>query len=206
MPHPRPSPSPAPPASCRADAPGSPSNPVASNSLSPLESFTSCPRPSPSRAPPASSYAEALFGPSHSRFSDDLSPARSAKVVSKPPLPPVVAERGSRRILVTDDLFRTQLDLSAQVQTAEAKSARIAAENALLDAADDSVAPPAPLRGSLHMDPAGIKFFQSFLLHHFYEPKSRYANLPEVLPEQLRGLLSGSAQCALKDRADSARL
>lgn len=67
---------------------------------------------------------------------------------------------------------------------------------------DVSVAPPPPFGGSLHMYHASTEF----VLYHVGEPKSGYANRPEALNEQLRGLLSDSLQREHKSGANYARL
>lgn len=57
---------------------------------------------------------------------------------------------------VTEALLHVQLELAAQAQATEVEAARILAEEALLCAVDFSVAPPSPLLGPLHMNPASL--------------------------------------------------
>lgn len=56
------------------------------------------------------------------------------------------------------------------------------------------------------MDSDAIEVVHEFLLHHIGEPKSGYANCPEDLVDQLRGLLADSKRCDHQDGTDSTRL
>lgn len=98
-------------------------------------------------------------------------PVRSSNARSKTPLTRSFCDPGPGRISATDTLLRFWLDLAGQAQAAEVDSARISAEDALIDAVNVSVEPPAPVHWPLNMDPAAIEVVQNFLLQHVNEPK-----------------------------------